>query len=156
MSLAAARKILKRLGVRASVVARLPGRTDEVYDVRVSPRRRYLLRLRNPFSMNERAARVQQEWLAAIAHETDLVVPQVLHVREDAALFTWVVGEGVSSARAFVTRARLAAVGETAAKLHRHAASLQRDSFKGVTRLDEEHFLGNMPRELNRWTNILR
>src|SRR5690242_4195408 len=127
---ASARDVLARFGLRPSLITRLPGRTDEVYDLRLSARRRYVLRLRNSFTTNERAARVQREWLTRIARDTDVVVPQVVQFDEDAALFTWVVGERAASARAFVTRARLDAVGQTAAKLHRHAASLQLESLK--------------------------
>jgi Ser/Thr protein kinase RdoA (MazF antagonist) len=140
MSLSAARDILERCGLRASRLTVLPGKTDEVYSVHAPGGERFVLRLRRAGAMNRSAARIQQNWLAAIAAQTDLVVPQVVRVMDDCALLTWIEGLRARSARSFVRSDRLEAMGAAAGSLHRHAERFRIGSLAGVRRMDADHF----------------
>jgi Ser/Thr protein kinase RdoA (MazF antagonist) len=140
MSLSAARDILERCDLRASRLTLLPGKTDEVYSVHARGGDRFVLRLRRAGAMSSRAVRIQQKWLAAIAAHGEVIAPRAVRVMDDAALFTWVQGKRVRSARSFVRNDRLEAMGSAAALLHRQAAELRIGSLAGVRRMDAVHF----------------
>ena len=151
MSRSAARDILARCGLRASRLTRLPGRLGEVYAVDTRDGR-WVLRLRGADEMSECAARLQQRWLAAIASQTDLVVPTVVRLFDRAALLTWVEGSRARTARSFVQSHKLDAVGAAAAMLHRHAQPLQFRAYASVRRMDADYFRSH----LRRWNDRIR